>query len=151
MKRFLILAFFLAAGLAAQAQEDNSHPHHRRHDQAHHPAERIESAKAAMITTRLNLSTEQSKAFWPIYNEFSQKRQAIRKEMKGLRQGEATTEAEAKARLNRLMIMRQQEVELEKEYNNKLLEVISARQMLTLIDVEREFMRMLINRLEKPN
>ena len=38
----------------------------------------IEAARIGMITERLGLSPDQAQRFWPMYNEFSQKRQQIR-------------------------------------------------------------------------
>ena len=43
---------------------------------------RIEQAKVAFISKKLELSTEEAEAFWPIYNEMQAKIKAHRKSMK---------------------------------------------------------------------
>jgi len=41
--------------------------------------EKIEAAKIALITERLNLTPEQAQKFWPVYNEYSKKQQELRR------------------------------------------------------------------------
>ncbi|MFM7194900.1 MAG: hypothetical protein ACKOYP_09010, partial [Bacteroidota bacterium] len=42
--------------------------------------ERIDAARAAVITERLGLTPEQAEKFWPIYHEFANRRQELHRE-----------------------------------------------------------------------
>jgi hypothetical protein len=46
--------------------------------------QKIDNAKIGLITNRLNLSTEQSQQFWPVYNDFDSKKKDIKKQLRRL-------------------------------------------------------------------
>ena len=50
----------------------------------------IKAQKTAYITTKLGLTPEEAQRFWPIYNEYDENREAIRREMRGLMRGDRT-------------------------------------------------------------
>ena len=59
--------------------------------------QKIQAARIALITERLGLTPEQAEKFWPLYNEFSQKRKGLRQEYnreKSKLNVETATEAE---------------------------------------------------------
>lgn len=114
--------------------------------------EKIEAARIGIITNKLGLSPEQAEKFWPIYHEFAEKRMELRKEFRSeqakVKPDQATPEQ--KQRLVELGLnLKQKELDLEKVYSGKLLNVISADQMLNLRTAERDFQRMLINQLQQ--
>lgn len=113
---------------------------------------KIEAARIAFLTVRLDLSPEEAKVFWPLYNEYSQKRQNLRKEYlrlrKGLKEGQLTEE-EGEKLVARGMQLKEQNLALEKEYAEKLIEVIGAPKVVALNKAERDFKRMLLERLQK--
>lgn len=43
---------------------------------------RIDAARAAYITERLGLTSDEAEKFWPVYREFADKRQHIRQQFK---------------------------------------------------------------------
>ena len=43
-------------------------------------AERVQALKVAFITKALNLTSAEAEKFWPIYNEFQDKRDVVRKQ-----------------------------------------------------------------------
>lgn len=132
----VILSFFTTVGYA---QSDEAR-------------KKIESARIALITERLDLSPEQAERFWPVYREFSQKRMGIRNEIRQLAEGRdlsQLSEDEGKELMGKVMRLRENELDLEKEYSNRLLSVISAQQMIYLQRAEDDFRRMLMQRLER--
>lgn len=136
-KYFFLLVMLFCVGLKAQAQSERRQ-------------QRIETAKIAIITNRLNLSSEQAKTFWPVYNEYVSKRKEIRKSMKQLRVENANLDApddELVADMRKMLAFRRSEADLDKEYFEKLLKVISPRQLATLYKTEKEFTKMLLKRL----
>ncbi|MFT4032373.1 MAG: Spy/CpxP family protein refolding chaperone [Siphonobacter sp.] len=117
--------------------------------------EQIRAAKITWITNRLNLTPEQSKTFWPLYNEKESRRRQIRHKLRQLN-GETnnlTSNEEAIRRnLKEFLDLRQQEVDLEKEYQGKFLRVIDPKQLAELYKADQRFTQMLIERLNnKPS
>jgi Spy/CpxP family protein refolding chaperone len=113
--------------------------------------EKIEAARIGMITNRLNLTPEQATAFWPVYNEYEDKKTDVKK---GLRvhlsesRSLALTDDKIKVELNEMMALRQKEIDLDKEYMQKFLKVLQPRQVSELYKTEQQFKQMLLRRLE---
>ena len=64
-KCFLILLFLYNTGLSAQEKR---------------PAkERVDAMKIGFLTDRLNLTPEEAKTFWPVYNMYSDDLEKLRK------------------------------------------------------------------------
>ncbi|MDN4164857.1 hypothetical protein QWY31_05050 [Cytophagales bacterium LB-30] len=140
MKKILIY-IILCMGLntVAQAQEKEA-------------LKKIESARIALISERLALTPEQAEKFWPVYREYTQKRQALRQELQQARRGidgHEMTEEESKALLEVGLDVKERELHLDKEYSERLLTVISSKQLMALRIAEEDFRKMLIKQLER--
>jgi hypothetical protein len=111
--------------------------------------EKVQAAKVAYITSRLNLNTTQSQAFWPVFNEFEAARRKIRFQMKGLhreaKHGQQNEE-QMKASIRRRLALRQEELDLEKQYAEKFMKVLSAEQVSELYESEKEFTKLLLHK-----
>ncbi len=121
-------------------------------DEHHKGKEKIKAAKVGLITNRLNLTEEQAKGFWPVYNEFDMKRWEIRKSIRQITaESRNTTSSEDKilSDLKEILNLKQKDVDLEKEYMSKFLKVINVRQVSELYKTEQLFNAMLFNRLNK--
>jgi Spy/CpxP family protein refolding chaperone len=113
--------------------------------------ERIETAKIGFITNRLNLTSEQAPKFWPVYNEYSGKKQDIQKSLRKLKSENATltaTDNELLDDMKEMINLKQKEVDLEKEYMNKFLKVLNPRQLAELYKTEQDFRRELLKTLQ---
>ena len=113
--------------------------------------EKLEAAKIGIITEKLQLTTEQAERFWPIYSEFNLKRRTNHEAFKKARMNYNATEAtdaETQALLNLGRETKANELTLEKQYSEKMLEVISNKQLLLLYEAEREFKERLLKQLE---
>lgn len=113
--------------------------------------ENVEAAKTAYLTDKMGLTAEQSQKFWPLYNEYEAKRREL---MRGYRSGyrqdvDALSEQEAKSRIDNMFITKEKELELEKEYADRYLRIISSKQLIKLYRGEREFTKMLLKRLDE--
>jgi hypothetical protein len=114
-------------------------------------AEKIQAAKVAYITSKLNLTTAQAQTFWPVYNEFEGGRKKIRLQMKGLNKESKhaqLNDEQIKANVRKRLALRQEELDLEKLYVDKFLKVLSAAQLADLYESEKEFTKLLLNRLK---
>lgn len=138
MKRIILFSLLLIGALAVTFGQERN------------PREQIEAAKIALITERLALTPEQAQKFWPIYNEYSQKQELIRREFnqaKGRHDMKTATEEENKRLLALGMKVKEQTLELDRVYSDRLLQVIDNRQMLSLRKAEADFKVMILNRL----
>lgn len=112
---------------------------------------RIESARIALITERLELSPTQAEKFWPVYREFNQKRMILRKELRNTRKGvdrSKLSEEESKKLMAKSLDIKQKELNLEKEYTKRFQKVISTQQILRLRNAEKDFQQMLLRRIQ---
>lgn len=115
--------------------------------------QRIENAKIAWITNRINLTADQAKNFWPVYNEYQEKKQETRIKIRRLNaetNNLTTSESRILENLRELMTLKQQEVDLDREYMSRFLKVINVRQLAELYKAEQRFTQMLLERLNKP-
>ncbi len=139
MKRFFIVILLTAFAGSAMAQSPAAR-------------EKIESARIALISERLGLKPEQAEKFWPVYREFVNKRNDLRKEFRTQRGAVdiATATEEQKQRLIELRLeLKQQELDLEKDYSSRLLNIISSQQILQLRKAEADFTRILLDRIQQ--
>lgn len=139
----LLLLFIGLASTTAQAQ--------RRSEEE---IKKIQDAKVAIITNRLNLTPEQSTGFWPMYNEYAQRRREIHRAQRKIindKKAEGQNDEAVLSNLKEVQELRQKELDLEKEYQNKFLKVITASQVIELYKAERTFNDMLIQRLKQKN
>ena len=113
---------------------------------------KVESARIALITERLELTPEQAEKFWPLYREYVAKRQEIRREYMDARRsvnGEKLTEEESKQLLTKGHELKEKQLALEKTYSDRFTNVITTRQILQLRKAEEDFRQMLLDRLER--
>ena len=112
--------------------------------------ERMEAQRAAFITQRLNLTPEEAQQFWPIYNQLTEKLQQIRNADKDEKKPlDEMTDAEAEKTIAASFDKESRELELKKEYFQRLKKVISIKKIAKLYRVEREFKGELVKRLNE--
>lgn len=114
--------------------------------------EKVEAARIALITNRLGLTPEQAEKFWPIYREFAQKRQEIRKEFRQVQQGVEQNKPDRQKQEELVKLgfqLKQNELNLEKDYSGRIMNIISAQQMLNLRKAEQDFRLLIINQLQQ--
>ena len=139
----ITLFLFVVAACFPAFSQDRHHPSKER-------LQNIQNAKIAFITEKLNLTPEQSQKFWPIYNQLENEREALREKSRTLRNEnlEAMTDAEIRTALDNRLKWRQSELNLDKQYLERFLRVISVRQLATLYRSEREFTRVLLKKFD---
>ncbi|MEQ8471815.1 MAG: hypothetical protein RIC35_11545 [Marinoscillum sp.] len=114
--------------------------------------EKLEAAKIALITERLELSPEQAERFWPIYRQFADEQRELRTEFQQLRQNhdpKKASEQENQKMLEQGMRIKERQLEMEKSYTQRMQEVISTRQIMSLRKAEADFKDMLIKRIRQ--
>lgn len=146
--RILILSAFSLLALAisppAQAQGRLA---------ARQPAGRLsqlDNARIAFITARLTLTQDQAQRFWPLYNEFIAKRRDLSRSARLLRRNvdnPSLTDAQLRDNFNQDFGIRQQQLNLEKEYFANAQKVLSLRQLAQLYQAERDFTKEVLQRV----
>ena len=112
--------------------------------------QKIESAKIGMITNRLNLTPEQAPQFWAVYNEYNAKRQELNRRVRQLSNEPQRTNLNNNQLVDGLREVnatKQKLADLDDEYLNRFLKVISPAQVAELYKTEQMFNKMLLNKL----
>lgn len=115
--------------------------------------EKIKQLKRDFIKKNLELTAHESSGFWVVYDSFEQRREALRKEHRTLRQKfkdkrpENFTEEDAQEILDNEMRIKEKRLSLDKEYELALREVLSASKVLKLYKLERQFKRKLLQKM----
>lgn len=101
--------------------------------------------RIAFITERLALTPEESKEFWPVYDQRNEKRKTTMKAIKGDRKTnprkkmEEMSDEEVRTMLENMIKIKQEELNIQKEYNTKFLAILPPKKVAKLYHVEREF------------
>lgn len=133
MKHAVIYALMFFFALPAMAQKE---------EKSNYDREKLESAKVAFITQRLDLSPEQAEKFWPAYNQHNKKKRSLMKEMDRLvKEGEEMTNVQATQLLEKRLEIQQQILNLEKDFLKNIVKIISPVQAIKLDDVNKDFAR----------
>lgn len=115
--------------------------------------EKIEAMKVAFITNRLDLTALEAQQFWPVYNEYNNKLEALRKNRK-LEKDEAMdefaglTDKELESLVDGEIAHRQKELDIQKEYHSKFKSVLPVRKVAKLYKAEEAFKRELLRRIQ---
>jgi hypothetical protein len=114
--------------------------------------EKIESFKVAFITQKLNLTTKEAQLFWPVYNEYLDKIEALKNaRKKELRSAniniDTYSDKDLELMLDNEFLSKEKEVELGKEYFNKFKSVIPVKKVILLYKAEDEFKRELLRQI----
>lgn len=118
--------------------------------------DKMKAQRIAFITNNLNLTPDEAKVFWPVYDEYEIKRQEIVRSYRQAKQPrpESTdqlSDKDAMELADNQIIEAQRLLDLRKEYHIKFKQVLPPQKILKLYDSEREFQKMLIDRLrDKP-
>lgn len=112
--------------------------------------EKIEAAKIGFISEKLELTSKQAQTFWPMYNEYAAKKKEIRKAINQLKIENSDNESDAEILedIRKINNYKQREVDIEKEYVDKFLTIISPKQLAALYKAEKQFTKILLDKLK---
>jgi hypothetical protein len=126
-RRFIISLFcmLIAGGLCAQQQ--------------HTPREKVEAMRVAFITNRLDLTPEQSRQFWPVYNSY-------RHDLVQLRHNFFPNDEGANSHLDadRQLEFEQRKLDLKKQYKPEMEQILGKAKLNRLVSAEEDFKRLLM-------
>lgn len=116
------------------------------HDEKH---EKIESIFIGHITSELDLSPEESRTFWPIYNAYRKASDEAKNKSRSYRYNdEITTDADAMQKLNDHLDADQTRLSLKRQLYKDLSDVISPLRILKLKSAEHQFRKQMFDRIK---
>jgi Spy/CpxP family protein refolding chaperone len=115
-----------------------------------HIKDRIQKARKEYVIKRLDLTQEQQKKFVPLYEDYTSKQHEIQKQIRFLRLETgslALSDAEMNADIDKMIELKQKELDLEKEYIGKFRQILNVKQVVEMYKAERDFVRVVLKRL----
>lgn len=119
--------------------------------------EKLQAARIAFLTNRLELTPETAKVFWPIFTEYDNEKSALSKKYgaeKRLLFDEGTrniSDENADKMLAIYLEQKQAELDLEKIYLGRFKGVLTMRQVWRVIRFDSDFRRSLMERVSRGN
>lgn len=118
--------------------------------------ERLNAYKIAFFTRSLNLTTQEAEKFWPVYNEFQNRRTEIQQERALLNRkinqsGMTMSDAEKTEAADNLINLDLKEANLSVEYHKKFKEILPPAKVLRLYQAENQYRQQLLNELRDNN
>jgi len=115
--------------------------------------EELNKKRVAFITKAMELTSDESKAFWPLYDELQVKKfelnRQLRRAMSEFRGNERDrkkhTEKEFKDIVNLSLKFRADEMKLDEEYVAKFEKIISYEKIFKYLQAEQQFARQMLN------
>lgn len=116
--------------------------------------EKIKSIKIAYITEQLSLTTAEAETFWPVYNDFENRRNKIRDERRKVTDYfrdnvDSMSDNDIKKTLDEYIESFTTENDLLIEYNKKLGEILPPEKVMKLHMAEIQFRHHLIEQLKE--
>lgn len=149
----LSLVFFMTPTTFGQSKEVKK-PHAQK-TKKRPSREKVKAMKIGYITDKLSLTTEEAQVFWPVYNEFEAKTDAMRKKRKeahkNSKETAELTDAEIEKRVDNHIIMEQKELDIKKEYHVKFKTVLPIKKVAKLYRANESFKRDLLKKLRDHN
>lgn len=116
--------------------------------------EKLKAARVAFLSNRLQLDVATAQKFWPIFNEYESKKDALgekynkqKRELFGQDGWRNMSDANADKMLDIYLDQKQAELDLEKEYLGKFNAVLDKGQIWMVIRIDSDFRRSLMRRI----
>lgn len=145
MNRFVTILLFSVITQLLVAQGDRS---------KHEKIEHLKAQKVAFLTEKIGLTSSDAQTFWPIYNQYSTKKDSLsearwneRNKLKGDLNKLSDTEKERS--IDKQIQLKWEEEKLEYDYHKKFKKVLSIDQLIKLYDAEHEFKMRLIRQIRE--
>lgn len=117
--------------------------------------EKVQAMKVAFLTDKLNLSAADAEKFWPVYNEFQDKKDALQKafrqKVKVAKEitPELMTEEQAEELINAQLTQEQAQLDLKKEYLPRFKKLIGSKKVVAMYVAEKDFNKILLQKLKE--
>lgn len=138
----LIIAILLSVG-TMQAQDKRAHK-----------MEKVRAQKVAFLTQKMNLTPEEAQVFWPVYNEFAEKKENINKRKRDVmlelkKDWENATDKQKESVADQMIAFRMEEAQLDQSYHKKFKSVLPIDKVLKLYNAEHQFKNYLMKEIRR--
>jgi hypothetical protein len=111
--------------------------------------ERVEAMKVGYLTDKLNLTSEEAQAFWPVYNQYTDELEQLRNNRRenivNARENfDQMSAADLEKAVDNEIIFRQSELEVVKKFHPQFKKVLPIKKVAKLYRAEEEFKRKLL-------
>ncbi len=154
-----ILLLMVAAGFNSYGQTPAGSPPPNHGGNGHHngervPEEKIKALKIAYLTGKLNLTTDEAQAFWPIYNTYQDAKFEVHKAQMTISRTLKTkidvlTDAELNMLMDEYIALEQKEASLKVEYLQKFRKILPIKKVAMLQKAEHDFKVEVLRELKK--
>jgi len=114
--------------------------------------EKIDALRASFINKKVNFSTKETEAFWPLYNEMNDKLDAARKTFRQKYNANTNynfeTDKEAEDYLNAELNLKQKEYEINKDYYDRFKKILPVKKVAAVRRAEEDFKKEIINSIK---
>lgn len=149
-RKNILLVLMLLSVVFTNAQEESKR-------------EKMDALKVAFITAKLDLSSTEAKAFWPVYNEFHKKRKLISKGLgrpdgptphgdhKGPKKPnfDELTDTQISNFIDKRLEQEQTLLNLKVEYLTKYRAVLPIRKVGKLLHAEKDFRKEVLKKIKE--
>lgn len=142
MKNWIIIGLLVGVSLNGYGQRERSVDR-----------EKLDAARVAFITNRLSLTPDQAERFWPLFNEYQERRESLMRDLRGISKkgkAESISNVEASQLIEQRFSLQQKLLNQEKEFLKKISEALTPVQALQLNEANRDFTRH-IYRMQRRN
>jgi len=117
-------------------------------------SDKIKSIKIAYITERLSLTPQEAEVFWPVYNDFENRKGEIHHNRRALaeqfmKNQENLSDAEVTKILDECLKYNKEESELLVQFDKKFREILPPAKVMKLNIAEVQFRNYLINKFRE--
>lgn len=113
--------------------------------------EKIKAYQVAFYTQKLDLTADEAKGFWPLYDAYREEAKILQKELRAGGKNindDSLTDKELEAIINQRFEVEQQKIDLEKSYYLKFKKVLPLRKVAKLPQVEKAFRASLLKEMK---
>lgn len=116
--------------------------------------DRIKAQKVAFFTEKMELSSQNSQKFWPIYNEYFNKKDSLYHVSRDLRsklneKASSLTNSQKEDALDMIIKLKSESSKLEQKYHQKFKSILTIDQVILLYQAEYEFKMRLFKKLKE--
>lgn len=111
---------------------------------------KIQAYKIAFFTERLQLTPEESRDFWPLFNQFESEQEALKNRYNPEgRRIDLMSDSEVEEFLNKNLEVEEQMVKLRREYIQRFKKILPIRKVAMLQRIDTEFKRALLEEIKQ--
>ncbi len=116
--------------------------------------EKIDAMKIGFLTNHLDLTTDEAKAFWPVYNKYEDELdQLIKNRRENILSDQTNFDSMSDAQLEKLVdseiIFHQSELDIQKKYHPQFKKVLPMKKVAKLYRAEEEFKKKLLEMIRE--